>query len=90
MIARNVVCSIPLFFISGSSILMMILESDFDSSGAFHIDLWTGSNTQGGGQNQVDCEDNLPGGQLTIINDPPNSLPVDSMSPSLSSSYLIY
>ena len=42
------------------------------------MDLWTGSNTQGGGQNQITCEDNLPGGQLTIINDAPDGLPVDT------------
>ena len=58
--------------------LYLILESDWDGSQEYHIDLWTGSNTQGGGQNQVDCEDKLPGGQLTIINGAPDGLPVDT------------
>lgn len=52
--------------------------TDWDSKGEYHIDLWTGSNTAGGGQNQIDCEDSLPGGSQTIILDPPNSLPVDT------------
>ena len=58
----------------------MFAESDFDSSGQFHIDLWTGSNTRGG-DNQTECEDSLPGGSLTIINDPPGGLEVDSKFP---------
>ena len=57
------------------------LVTDWDSKKEYHIDLWTGSNTAGGGQNQIDCEDDLPGGSQTIILDPPNSLPVDSMYP---------
>lgn len=57
------------------------LVTDWDSKGEYHIDLWTGSNTAGGGQNQINCEDNLPGGSQTIILDPPNGLPVDSRSP---------
>lgn len=52
--------------------------TDWDSKGEYHIDLWTGSNTAGGGQDQINCEDNLPGGSQTIILDPPNSLPVDT------------
>ena len=55
------------------------LETDWDSKGEYHIDLWTGSNTAGGGQNQIDCEDRLPGGSQTIILDPSDSLPVDSI-----------
>lgn len=55
------------------------LVSDYDSKGEYHIDLWTGSNTAGGGQDQINCEDSLPGGSQTIILDPPNSLPVDSV-----------
>ncbi len=54
------------------------LVTDWDSKGEYHIDLWTGSNVAGGGQDQINCEDNLPGGSQTIILDPPNSLPVDS------------
>ena len=53
-------------------------KTDWDGSQQYHIDLWTGSNTQGGGDGQITCEDNLPGGQLTIINDPPSGLPVDT------------
>lgn len=52
--------------------------SDYDSKGEYHIDLWTGSNTAGGGQDQINCEDSLPGGSQTIVLDPPNSLPVDT------------
>ena len=55
------------------------LVTDWNSKGEYHIDLWTGSNTAGGGQNQINCEDSLPGGSQTIILDPPYSLPVDSM-----------
>ena len=55
------------------------LVTDWDSKKEYHIDLWTGSNTAGGGQNQIECEDDLPGGSQTIILDPPNGLPVDSM-----------
>ena len=53
------------------------LGSDWDSKKEYHIDLWTGSNTAGGGQNQIDCEDRLPGGAQSIILDPPSGLPVD-------------
>lgn len=52
--------------------------TDWDSKGEYHIDLWTGSNTAGGGQDKINCEDNLPVGSQTIILDPPNGLPVDS------------
>lgn len=55
-------------------------EEDWDSKQEYHIDLWTGSNTANGGNDQIDCEDNSPGGSQTIILDPPNSLPVDSMN----------
>ena len=51
--------------------------TDYDSNGEYHIDLWTGSNIRAG-DNQINCEDSLPGGQLTIVNDPPDSLEVDS------------
>lgn len=59
------------------------LVTDWNSKGEYHIDLWTGSNTASGGQNQINCEDSLPGGSQTIILDPPNSLPVDSMYPAI-------
>ena len=58
--------------------MYLILEIDWDGLQEYHVDLWTGSNTQGGGGDQVTCEDNLPGGQLTIINDAPDGLPVDT------------
>ncbi|CAF9942372.1 hypothetical protein IMSHALPRED_003643 [Imshaugia aleurites] len=52
--------------------------TDWDPKGEYHIDLWTGSNIAGGGQDQINLEDSLPGGSQTIILDPPNSLPVDT------------
>ena len=61
--------------------LTALLGSDWDSKKQYHIDLWTGSNTAGGGQDQIDCEDNLPGGSQTIILDPPSGLPVDCKYP---------
>jgi hypothetical protein len=54
-------------------------KSDWNGSQQYHVDLWTGSNTQGGGDGQVSCETNLPvNGPQTIINDPPPGLPVDT------------
>lgn len=82
MIALNAVSS-PLPAVQNKAIahnLHLNPESDFDNTHTFHIDLWTGSNTQGGGSKQIECENKLPGGQLTIINNPPSGLEVDSMS----------
>lgn len=54
-------------------------ESDW-GSGIWHIDTWTGSTTQSGGQNQIDCEDDLtPNGGQNIVRSPPSNLAVDSM-----------
>lgn len=53
-------------------------ESDWNN-GQAHIDIWTGSNSQGGGDAQVDCEDNLTsGGQYSIVRQPASDLEVDS------------
>ena len=60
----------------------MLLVSDWDTKREYHIELWTGLNTAGGIQDQIDCIDRLPGGTQTIIVDPPNGLAVDSMLPS--------
>jgi hypothetical protein len=58
---------------------MYMTETDW-SNGQAHIDIWTGSNTEGGGQAQIDCEDNLTsGGQFSIVRQPPNNLVVNSM-----------
>ena len=53
-------------------------KSDWDGSQKYHIDLWTGSNQVDGGNSLVNCENSLPGGSNTIINNAPNGLPVDS------------
>lgn len=47
-------------------------------SGQRHIDVWTGSSTESGGQTQIDCEDSLtPDGKITIIRNPSGDLTVD-------------
>ena len=58
-----------------------LLVTDWDTKSEYHIELWTGLNTAQGVQDQIDCIDRLPGGMQTIILDPPNGLPVDSMLP---------
>ncbi|RFU78613.1 hypothetical protein TARUN_3583 [Trichoderma arundinaceum] len=53
-------------------------ETDW-SNGQAHIDIWTGSNTEGGGQAQIDCENNLTsGGQFSIVRQPPNNFEVNT------------
>ena len=55
-------------------------DTDYQSSGALHIDLWIGSDSSGQ-QPQITCEDDfgsVPG--QTIIQDPPSTLPVNSGS----------
>ncbi|EXJ81106.1 hypothetical protein A1O3_07394 [Capronia epimyces CBS 606.96] len=48
-------------------------------SGKQHIDIWTGSNTVDGGQQQFNCEDALtPNAQQTIIRNPDFNLEVDN------------
>ncbi|KAM0523842.1 hypothetical protein ACHAPE_001094 [Trichoderma viride] len=55
-------------------------ESDWNS-GQAHIDIWTGSNSSGGGDAQIDCEDNLTsGGQYSIVRQPATDLEVDTTS----------
>ena len=54
--------------------------TDF-SNGQNHIDIWTGSSTVNGGQNQINCEDNLTfGGQYSIVRNPPTNYGVNSKS----------
>ncbi|KAJ9605918.1 hypothetical protein H2200_009767 [Cladophialophora chaetospira] len=51
--------------------------SDF-SSGVNHIDIWTGSSTQTGGQDQINCENSLtPPESHTIIRNPASNLQAD-------------
>lgn len=46
--------------------------SDFSDSGAHHIDVWTGGDWNGG-QNQIDCEDQLtPNSDQHVVLNPPN------------------
>lgn len=66
-------CNLKIFADSG------ITESDWNN-GQAHIDIWTGSNSSGGGDAQIDCEDNLTsGGQYSIVRQPATDLEVDSM-----------
>lgn len=58
---------------------LTFVESDWDSNNEYHVDIWTGSNTANDGNNQVKCENILPGGPQTILRGPANNLPVDSM-----------
>lgn len=59
--------------------LTPLSESDWNN-GQPHIDIWTGSNSQNGGQNQINCEDNLTfGGRYSIVRNPPTNYGVDSM-----------
>jgi hypothetical protein len=43
-----------------------------------HVDLWSGSTYLNGGQDQINCEDNLPGGKQLIVREPPSDLPANS------------
>ncbi|KAI4116351.1 MAG: hypothetical protein LQ345_003206 [Seirophora villosa] len=49
-------------------------------SGKYHIDLWTGSSTVNGGQNQINCENALTPNAQSIVRQPPSTLPVDCTS----------
>ncbi|KAL8825188.1 MAG: hypothetical protein Q9191_004566 [Dirinaria sp. TL-2023a] len=51
---------------------------DWDKNHEYHIDLWTGSTTENGGQTQIDCENSLPGGPQTIVRNPPKNLETDT------------
>jgi hypothetical protein len=54
-------------------------DSDWKASPKIaHIDLWTGSSTVNGGQDQINCENNLTPGSQTIVRQPAKNLPVDS------------
>ncbi|MCJ1423712.1 hypothetical protein MMC29_001596 [Sticta canariensis] len=46
-------------------------------SGKYHIDIWTGSSTVNGGNNQIQCENQLTPNPQSIVRQPPNNLPVD-------------
>ncbi|KAJ5612060.1 hypothetical protein N7510_005254 [Penicillium lagena] len=49
------------------------------NNGQPHIDIWTGSATTNGGQNQINCEDDLTlGGRYTIVRDPPTNYGVNT------------
>lgn len=52
-------------------------NSDWNSQ-VPHIDLWTGSSTVNGGQDQIDCENNLTPDSQTIVRQSAQNLPVDS------------
>jgi hypothetical protein len=43
----------------------------------WHIDVWTGSSTVNGGQDQINCEDQLTATNQWIIRQPRSTLPVD-------------
>jgi len=53
--------------------------TDWDDDGEYHIDIWTGSATVNGGDDQINCEDNLtPDGTVTIIRYPASTYSVDT------------
>lgn len=52
-------------------------ESDW-KSGKKHIDIWTGSSTENGGQAQIKCEDDLTPASSSIVRNPPNNLEVNT------------
>jgi hypothetical protein len=55
-------------------------ESDF-KSGKLHIDIWIGSPTVNGGQDEENCEDDLtPDAPQSVIRSPPSDLTVDGES----------
>lgn len=65
------------------SYINCLLETDWER-GIAHIDVWTGSSTSDGGQDQINCEDDLtPGATQTIIRNPAGDLPVDRKSMTL-------
>jgi len=51
-------------------------------NGEWHIDVWTGSSTSNGGQNQINCEDDLTPDteSQSIIRSPSSSLTVNSQA----------
>ena len=55
------------------------LVTDGDTGSGYRITLRPSSTGAGGEPDQIDCVDRLPEGPQTIIVDPPDGLPVDSM-----------
>ncbi|CRG85474.1 hypothetical protein PISL3812_02530 [Talaromyces islandicus] len=53
-------------------------ESDWDNDGTWHVDTWIGSSTSDGGQDQIDCEDQLTPDAQSIIRNPADNLEVDT------------
>lgn len=52
--------------------------SDY-ANGKLHIDIWTGSSTSSGGQEQINCEDSLtPSWDVVIVRSPDSSYAVDT------------
>ncbi|KAF7177580.1 hypothetical protein CNMCM7691_005909 [Aspergillus felis] len=52
---------------------------EWTNSSIHHIDIWTGSNTTDGGQDQINCEMRLtPTGGLSIVRNPSADLAVDA------------
>ncbi|CZR65632.1 uncharacterized protein PAC_15532 [Phialocephala subalpina] len=53
--------------------------TDDFSSGNRHIDIWTGSSSVNGGQEQINCEDSLtPSGNVVIVRSPDGGYAVDT------------
>jgi hypothetical protein len=53
--------------------------TDWDSgNGFYHIDLWTGSSTVNGGNDQIQCEDDLTPDPQSIVRNPATNYAVDS------------
>jgi hypothetical protein len=54
-------------------------DCDVDAAnGVAHINIWTGSNSVGGGNDQIGCEMALsPGGEQSIIRNPSTNLTVN-------------
>jgi len=48
------------------------------TSGIWHVDVWVGSNSVNGGQDQINCEDTLTVGNQILLRNPPSNLPVDT------------
>lgn len=56
--------------------------TDWEDSGIWHIDVWTGSSKDGDGEVQIECEDDLTPSEesQTIIRNPSKHLTVDGKS----------
>lgn len=74
--------AVRVFFSSQQWISANISQATDYNNGQNHIDIWTGSSTVNGGQDQIDCEDNLTvGGPYSIVRDPPKDYSVNGKSP---------